>query len=186
MPYFSYRKGRYVKKRRDRFDWEYFLIDLDSSTLPPRISIRLRAYASIRTFKALWKFRHDGWIPASRYLQEIVAGPGSTHVAALPKATAIRMARRELFTSQLIFRVVIPNGLCLPRSYALATYLSSLGLPAKVILARPLTMVTPKDDFHSWTELYDEVINDEPDVQLGYRVLQRVGALRRDSVNNSS
>ncbi|WP_191094032.1 lasso peptide biosynthesis protein [Nocardia colli] len=159
-------------------DWEYFLTDLDPATNPPRIPLRLRQYAVARTFRALWIYRRYGWVPAQRYLQKLPGGPGAAIQTILPAATAIRLARREVLTSQLVLRVVIPNGLCLPRSFALATYLSALGLPAEVTIARPLTRVTPKDDFHSWTELYGVVINDEPDVQLGYRVLHRVTGLR--------
>ncbi len=73
-------------------------------------------------------------------------------------------------------RAVHPNGLCLPRSLALATYLAAIGLPAQVIVARERICTNPRYGFHSWTELHGEVLNDNQDVTLGFTVLQRVSA----------
>lgn len=99
---------------------------------------------------------------------------GANSYATLHPDQAVRLARQEIFPCQLVTRALIPNALCLPRSLALATYLTALGLPAQVIVARGLTTAVPRNTFHSWTELYGTVINDNPDVQLGYTALQRV------------
>ncbi|MEV0112770.1 lasso peptide biosynthesis protein [Streptomyces sp. NPDC050844] len=157
-------------------DGEFFLSDLDPATTPPRIPLPLRAYAVGRTFRALWIYRRHGWSVAHLYLRRLRPGPGSAALAALPAGIALRLACREVFASQLVHRTVLPDGLCLPRSLALATYLSALGLPAQVTVARLRTVAMPKNSFHSWTELYGAVLNDNPDVQLGYTVLQRVAA----------
>lgn len=165
-----------MSRAATKLDWEFFLSDLDPATTPPGIPLPLRTYAAARTFRALWIYRRHGWTAAHPYLRRLRPGPGSAALAALPAGTALRLARREIFTSQLIHRTVIPDGLCLPRSLALATYLSALGLPAQVTIARLRTVAMPKNSFHSWTELYGTVLNDNPDVQLGYAVLQRVAA----------
>lgn len=155
-------------------DWEFFLTDIEGTAPLPRLSVRLRTYAMARTARALLLYRRHGWKTAHPYLQRLRPGPGAAALTALPAGTAIRLARREILTSQLLLRATIPNGLCLPRSFALATYLSALGLPAQVTIARGRTVAVPRNSFHSWTELYGTVLNDNPDVQLGYTVLQRV------------
>ncbi|GAB2802443.1 lasso peptide biosynthesis protein [Streptomyces daliensis] len=157
-------------------DWEFFLTDLDPATAPPRVPVPLRAYALAHTARALWLYRRRGWAGAHPYLRHLRPGPGAAALAALPAGTALRLARREVFASQLVHRALLPDGLCLPRSLALATHLSALGLPAQVTIARLRTVAMPKNSFHSWTELYGTVLNDNPDVQLGYTVLQRVAS----------
>jgi hypothetical protein len=156
-------------------DWEFFITNLDPASAPPPIPLRLRQYTTARTCRALWTYRTRGWIPAHRYLRQLRGGPGSATNTELPTATAVRLARQQVFPCQLLVRALIPNALCLPRSFALATYLAAIGLPAEVTIARAL-IAPPQDSFHSWTELYGVVLNDTPDVQLGYKVLQRVSA----------
>jgi hypothetical protein len=68
----------------------------------------------------------------------------------------------------------------------LATYLSALGLPAEVTVARAITTEVSMNSFHSWTELYGTVLNDNPDVQLGYKVLQRVTSRKQNIATNGS
>ncbi|WP_433335583.1 lasso peptide biosynthesis protein [Spirillospora sp. CA-294931] len=157
-------------------DWEFFLDDLDPATAPPRVPLPLRAHAMAATARALWIYRRRGWGVAHEHLQRLAPGPGTGAYTALPAATAIRLARREIFYCQLVARVLTPDGLCLPRSFALATYLTALGLPAQATVARARTSAVPRNTFHSWTELHGAVLNDNPDVQLGYTVLQRVPA----------
>jgi transglutaminase superfamily protein len=108
---------------------------------------------------------------------------GVNAYATLPPDQAVHLARQEIFPCQLITRALIPNALCLPRSLALATYLTTLGLPAQVIVARGLTTAVPRNTFHAWTELYGTVVNDNPDVQLGYTTLQRVPSTKRNQPN---
>ncbi|WP_157252986.1 lasso peptide biosynthesis protein [Nonomuraea typhae] len=157
-------------------DWEFFLADPATAPHPPRLPPRLRAYAVARTARALLVYRRHGWTTAQRDLQQVRPGPGAAAIGALPADAAIRLARRSVFPAQLILRVIHPDGLCLPRSFTLATYLSALGLPAEMTIARALSTAVPKNSFHSWTELYGTVLNDNPDVQVGYRVLQRISA----------
>ncbi|NJP96280.1 lasso peptide biosynthesis B2 protein [Nonomuraea sp. FMUSA5-5] len=161
-----------MKERR--LEWEFFLGDLGPSTLPPRTPPRLRGHAMARTAAALWTYNRHGWPAAQRYLRELAPARGSAPITRLPEATAVRLARREVLFCQLVTRVLAPDGQCLPRSFALAVHLNALGLPAQVIVARGRTISVPRNAFHSWTELYGHVLNDNPDVQLGYAVLQRV------------
>ncbi|MGW5698935.1 hypothetical protein ACWEWX_51775 [Streptomyces asiaticus] len=39
-----------------------------------------------------------------------------------------------------------------------------------------LTSTFEKDTFHAWTEVHGVVLNDNQDVTVGYRVLQRIGS----------
>jgi hypothetical protein len=155
-------------------DWEFFLTDLDPVTQPPPVPWRLRCYAMARTARALWTYRRHGWPHAYPYLQRVRPASGAAALTALDHDTAVRLARREIFFAQLVARVLMPNGLCLPRSLALATYLNAIGLPAQVIVARGRTAALPTHEFHAWTQLHGSVLNDFTDVLLGYTVLQRV------------
>jgi hypothetical protein len=138
--------------------------------------MRLRARAAVHTARALRILQQQGWGAAHRYLQQLRPAPGSDRYAALPPLAAIRLARREILWSQLVLRVLEPNGLCLPRSFSLAVYLCALGLPCEVTVARELCSSNPEYSFHSWAELHGEVLNDTPAVKQGFRVLQRVSA----------
>jgi Transglutaminase-like superfamily len=138
--------------------------------------MRLRVRAAVHAARALRMLRTQGWGPAHRYLQQLRPVPGSGRYAALPPLTAIRLARQEILWSQLVRRILEPNGLCLPRSFSLAVYLSALGLPCEVTVARELCASDPEYSFHSWAELHSEVLNDTPSVKQGFKVLQRVSA----------
>jgi hypothetical protein len=138
--------------------------------------MRLRVRAAVHAARALRLLRTQGWPAAYRYLQQLRPVHGSERYTALPSPVAIRLAREEILWSQLVLRVVEPDGLCLPRSLSLAVYLSSLGLPCEVTVARELCSSNPQYSFHSWAELHGEVINDTPSVQQGFKVLQRVRA----------
>lgn len=175
-----------MSTRSATLDWEFFFIDPDPASSPPRVPLRLRLYAAARTAQALRIYRKHGWGAAHRYLHELRPGPGSTAYAALSPDAAVRLAWREVFTCQLVARALAPNALCLPRSFALATYLSALGLPAEVTVARAITTEVSMNSFHSWTELYGTVLNDNPDVQLGYKVLQRVTSRKQNIATNGS
>ncbi|MGK5545547.1 lasso peptide biosynthesis protein [Streptomyces sp. URMC 127] len=155
-------------------DWEFFLDDPRGGTPAPAVPRRLRAAALLRTARALWLFRRRGWGGAYPYLCRIRPVRGSAAFAGLPPATAVRLARREILASQLVLRAMLPNGLCLPRSLALTAYLCALGLPARMTVARGRALSAPANAFHSWTELHGAVLTDNPDVRLGYTVLQRV------------
>ncbi|MCM6778510.1 lasso peptide biosynthesis protein [Nocardia sp. CDC159] len=158
------------------YQLESMLCDIDGVPAPPRIPLRLRSYAMRRTWRALRLLGAQGWGPSHTYLRDLHPGPGWRTPANLPPAVAIRLASREILFSQLTLRATHPNGLCLPRSLSLATYLCSLGLPAEVIIARSRTCTSPTYSFHSWTELYGEVLNDNQDVTIGFSVMQRVTA----------
>ncbi|QIS20606.1 hypothetical protein F6W96_22215 [Nocardia terpenica] len=158
------------------YQLESMLSDIDGVPPPPRLPYRLRGYALRQTFTTLRLLGTQGWGPAHRYLQDLHPGPGWRGPAELEPAVAIRLARREILFSQLVLRAVHPNGLCLPRALSLGTYLSAIGLPAEVIVARERTCTNPRYSFHSWTELYGEVLNDNQDVTLGFSVMQRISA----------
>lgn len=156
-------------------DWA-FLLASPGAPEPPPVPIGLRVRAAVYTARAVRMLRTQGWGPAHRYLQQLRPVPGSDRYAALPPLAAIRLARQEILWSQLVLRVLEPNGLCLPRSLSLAVYLSVLGLPCEVTVARELCSSNPAYSFHSWAELHGEVLNDTPAVKQGFKVLQRVSA----------
>ena len=156
-------------------DWA-FLLASSEGPAPPAVPMRLRVRAAVHTARVLWMLRKHGWGPAHRYLQQLHPVPGSDRHAALSPLAAIRLARQEILWSQLVLRLIEPDGLCLPRSLSLAVYLSALGLPCEVTVARELCSSNPVYSFHSWAELHGEVLNDSPAVQQGFKVLQRVSA----------
>lgn len=156
-------------------DWA-FLLASSEAPAPPPVPMGLRVRAAVHTARALRMLRAQGWGPAHRYLQQLRPVPGSDRHAALPPLAAIRLARQEILWSQLVLRVLEPDGLCLPRSLSLAVYLSALGLPCEVTVARELCSSNPEYSFHSWAELHGEVLNDSPAVKQGFKVLQRVSA----------
>lgn len=156
-------------------DWAFLLASSDAPE-PPPVPMGLRVRAAVHTARALRMLRTQGWGPAHRYLQQLRPVPGSDRYAALPPLAAIRLARQELLWSQIVLRILEPDGLCLPRSLSLAVYLSALGLPCEVTVARELCSSNPEYSFHSWAELHGEVLNDTPAVKQGFKVLQRVSA----------
>jgi hypothetical protein len=156
-------------------DWAILLASSEAPH-PPAVAMRLRVRAAVHTARALRMLRNPGWAAASRYLQHLRPVQGTERYTALPAPVAIRLAREEVLWSQLVLRVVEPDGLCLPRSLSLAVYLSALGLPCEVTVARELCSSNPQYSFHSWAELHGEVLNDTPSVQQGFKVLQRVRA----------
>jgi len=156
-------------------DWAFLLASSDAPE-PPPVSMPLRARAAVHAARALWMLRKHGWGPAHRYLQQLRPVSGSDRYTALPPPVAIRLARQEILWSQLVLRILEPNGLCLPRSFSLAVYLSALGLPCEVTVARELCSSNPEYSFHSWAELHGEVLNDTAAVKQGFKVLQRVSA----------
>lgn len=61
------------------------------------------------------------------------------------------------------------QALCLQRSAALACLLRSYGIRAQVVIAsRPIPFQA-----HAWVEVEGRVVNDKPDVQETYAVLER-------------
>lgn len=154
--------------------WENLLWDVNAVPPPPPVPVRLRLSAAARTAHGLRILHRRGWGRAHRWLHDQQPKPQSGAYTSLPPLVAIRLAHRELLASQLVLRLVEPNGLCLSRAFALATYLSALGLPAEVVVARQRISPTAQHGFHAWTELYGEVLNDIPGIQRGYTVLQRV------------
>lgn len=156
-------------------DWAILLASSDGPA-PPSVPMRLRARAATHSARALRMLRNHGWGPAHRYLQQLRPVPETDRYAVLSPIAAIRLARQEIFWSQLVLRLVEPDGLCLPRSLSLAVYLSALGLPCEVTVARERCSSNPEYSFHSWAELHGEVLNDTPAVKQGFKVLQRVSA----------
>jgi transglutaminase-like putative cysteine protease len=163
-----------MSRTKTGLDWDYFLYDVNRVAAPPRVPLRLRFYAARCTARALLILRRRGWTAADPYLQRLRPAPGADRLAALPPDTAVRLARNELFACQLIHRTLVPNGMCLPRSVALATYLRALGLAAELAIGRTLSSGRPRDSFHAWTELHGTVLNEKQDVTLGFAVLQRI------------
>ena len=154
-------------------DWAMLLASEDARD-PPQVPMRWRLRAAVHTARALRMLRTHGWTAAYRYLQQLHPIRGTERYTALEAPVAIRLAREQVASSQLVLRVVEPDGLCLPRSLSLTVYLSALGLPCEVTVARELCSSNPQYSFHSWAELYGEVINDTPSVKQGFKVLQRV------------
>ncbi|WP_169314249.1 lasso peptide biosynthesis B2 protein [Streptomyces piniterrae] len=152
--------------------WEFLLWDNDPGPPPLPVPRRLRLLAAVRTAQALRVLRRRGWQDAQRYLRELRPLPLA---AGLRPSDAVRLARREAQPCLTVLRMAEPEALCLPRSYALATYLSVLGLPAEVVVARQRSSIGGRFAFHAWAELYGEVLADIPGVQSGFTVLQRVG-----------
>ncbi|MBZ4019303.1 hypothetical protein CCS38_26885 [Streptomyces purpurogeneiscleroticus] len=154
-------------------DWAFLLWGDDAAGPAPRTSPSARLAAAVHTARALRVLSRHGWGAAQVRLRDLRPATGAHR--GLPEATAIRVARRELPRCQLVVRLADPNALCLARSFALAVHLSAIGLPAETVIARQRSSIGARFAFHSWTELYGEVLNDVPVVQSGHTVLQRVG-----------
>lgn len=168
-------------------DWEFLLWDVQGVPPPPRVTLSQRRDAAVKTARGLWILRRRGWGPASRYLERLQPAPGTAPHRALQPGQARRLAQREVAVGQLVLRLLHPDALCLPRSFALATCLSALGLPAEVVIARQRVTISARFGFHAWTELHGTVLNDVPSVQSGHTVLQRVAcrALAREGAHGS-
>ncbi|QKV96981.1 lasso peptide biosynthesis B2 protein [Streptomyces sp. NA02950] len=157
-------------------DWEFFLADPAPHTAPPGVPPRLRLRALWATAATAWTYRRRGWSRARLLLEGARPAPGAWRLRGLHPDLSVRLARRQVFWSQAVMRVLMPRADCLPRSLALARYLSALGLPAEVCVARALTSTFAKDHFHAWTAIHGIVLNDNQDVTIGYRVLQRISS----------
>ncbi|NEW69193.1 lasso peptide biosynthesis B2 protein [Streptomyces rhizosphaericus] len=158
-------------------DWEFFLADpAPGAAPPPGVPPLLRLRALRATAVAAWTYRRRGWSRARPLLEGARPAPGAWRPRELHPDVGVLLARRQVFWSQSVLRVLLPRADCLPRSLALACYLAALGLPAEVCVARALTSTFEKDTFHAWTEVHGVVLNDNQDVTVGYRVLQRIGS----------
>ncbi|WP_217210739.1 lasso peptide biosynthesis B2 protein [Streptomyces sp. AC550_RSS872] len=158
--------------------WEFLLWDpgpVGQAATPPRPPLGTRLLAAARTVRAACLLRRRGWPDAQRQLraQRPVVRDDDTW---REPSQAVRLARREVLTSLTALRLADPDALCLPRSYAIVTYLTALGLPAEIVVARQRSSVGGRFAFHAWAELYGEVLGDIPGVRTGYVVLQRVGS----------
>ncbi|MGW8377665.1 lasso peptide biosynthesis B2 protein [Streptomyces sp. ODS28] len=151
--------------------WEFLL--REPGPEPPPVPRRDRLRAASYTVRGQRVLRREGWPGAQRYLRGMRAAEQADGTRA---AAQLSLARREVIPCLTVLRLVTPDALCLPRSYALVTYLSALGLPAQVVVARQRTSIGGRFAFHAWAELYGEVLADIPGVQSGFTVLQRVGA----------
>ncbi|GAA4931052.1 lasso peptide biosynthesis B2 protein [Streptomyces coeruleoprunus] len=160
-------------------DWEFLLWDTDPAHPPLPVPPWLRLRAAARTAGALRVLRRHGWPRAQDRLRDLrpAARPSRAGTPLDPR-DAVRLARREVLPCLTVLRLVAPDALCLPRAFAVATYLSTLGLPAEVVVARQRSSIGGRFAFHAWAELYDEVLGDVPAVRAGFTVLQRVGATR--------
>ncbi|MEV1079645.1 lasso peptide biosynthesis B2 protein [Streptomyces sp. NPDC050211] len=151
-------------------DWEFLLHD--PGPPPPRPPRRARLLAAARTVRAARLLRRRGWPDAQWYLRTL--RPASQ--APWEPTEAVRLARSEVLPCLTWLRLADPDALCLPRSYALATYLTTLGLPAEVVVGRQRSSIGGRFAFHAWAELYDEVLGDIPGLKAGFAVLLRVGS----------
>lgn len=108
------------------------------------------------------------------YLHQTLSRIGSHRINQESEVLA-RLARRELVYCQLVVRLLAPLAHCLMRSAAFCTYLRSLGLPAQLVIGRPLFhQYDDRFAFHAWTELAGRVVNDHAELQNGYSVIQRL------------
>lgn len=153
--------------------WEFLLWD-DPGPRARAAPWRARLPAIARTVRAARLLRRRGWPEAQRHLR--AQRPVVQDAARREPWEAIRLARREVLPCLTALRLVDPDALCLARSYALVTYLTALGLPAEIVVARQRSSIGGRFAFHAWAELYDEVLGDIPGVKTGYTVLQRVGS----------
>ncbi|MFF4257682.1 lasso peptide biosynthesis B2 protein [Streptomyces sp. NPDC001663] len=150
-------------------DWEFLLWDPGHAARPPG---RARLLAAARTVRAARLLRRRGWPEARQRLRSLRPATESE----LAPCEAIALARREVLPCLTALRLADPDALCLPRSYALVTYLTTLGLPAEVVVARQRSSIGGRFAFHAWAELYEEVLADIPGVRTGFTVLQRFGS----------
>ncbi|MBT2418579.1 lasso peptide biosynthesis B2 protein [Streptomyces sp. ISL-22] len=151
-------------------DWEFLL--WDPGPPPPRPPRWARLLAAARTVRAARLLRRRGWPAAQHRLRTL--RPAVRDVPAPPEA--IRAARREVLSCLTALRLADPDALCLPRSYALATYFTTLGLPVQIVVARQRSSIGGRFACHAWAELYGEVLADIPGVRTGFTVLQRFGS----------
>lgn len=136
----------------------------------------MRLLAAARTVRAARLLRRRGWGEAQRYLRAQRPVVHADVRLRREPSEAVRLARREVLPCLTALRLADPNALCLARSYALVTYLTALGLPAELVVARQRSSIGGRFAFHAWAELYGEVLADIPGVRTGYTVLQRVGS----------
>ncbi|MET9964881.1 lasso peptide biosynthesis B2 protein [Streptomyces sp. NPDC006356] len=159
-------------------EWEFLLWGpgpADRAAPPPRPPRGARLLAAARTVRAARLLRRRGWPDAQRQLR--AQRPVSRYADTRREPSrAVRLARREVLTSLTVLRLADPDALCLPRSYAIVTYLTALGLPAEIVVARQRSSIGGRFAFHAWAELYGEVLGDIPGVRTGYTELQRVGS----------
>src|SRR5260370_34630805 len=104
---------------------------------------------------------------------------------ALPKETALQLAKREpLLPRQgtaLVERRAAhllgqsakaeEQGPCFIRAFALCAYLLSLGIPARIVIARPMYSVVRGFKLHAWVEVEGEALIEDPNIRDGYRVM---------------
>ncbi|WP_082876029.1 lasso peptide biosynthesis protein [Nocardia pseudobrasiliensis] len=155
---------------------ESMLSDIDGVPPPPRLPYRLRGYALRRTWTALRLLRAQGRGPAHRYLRDLAPPPSPYsptrwHRRSRSDWPAAKSCSANWPCEQCL------RAECAYRSLSLGAYLSAIGLPAEAIIARERTCTNPRYACHSWTELYGEVLNDNPDVTIGFSVMQRVRAV---------
>ncbi|MFM9369849.1 lasso peptide biosynthesis protein [Streptomyces sp. Da 82-17] len=155
-------------------EWESLLWDPGPAV--PRPPRQVRLLAAGHTLRAARLLRRRGWPDAQRHLR--AQRPVVRDTGPQERAAAIRLARREVLPCLTALRLADPEALCLARSYALVTYLTALGLPAEVVVARQRSSIGGRFAFHAWAELYEEVLGDIPGVRTGHTVLQRVGSER--------
>ncbi len=129
---------------------------------------RFRAYLLHRRKRA--QAERQAW----RYLCQTLARMSRHRIDQEGEVLAC-LARRELVYCQLVVRLLAPLAHCLMRSAAFCTYLRSLGLPAHLVIGRPLFhQADDRFAFHAWTELAGRIVNDHAELQSGYSVIQRL------------
>lgn len=110
-------------------------------------------------------------------------------------ASAIELVQKEYWFYRLIVGLLerrvahligqVPGneGLCLVRSLALCAYLLSLGVPAAVVIGRPLYGSRDGFKLHVWVELMEDgtPLNERPNIGSGYRRMHLFPRLARHS-----
>ncbi|GAB2579048.1 hypothetical protein GCM10027168_09880 [Streptomyces capparidis] len=157
-------------------EWEVFLAAPVPPDAVPRLPLRTRVWALAAASRAVLVYRRRGWGAAREVLEGARPGPGARAGHRAGERARVLLARRQVFWTRLLVRVLLPGGECLPRALALAVCLRTLGLPAEVCVGRALAGTRERDGFHAWTELDGTVLGDNQDITVGYRVLQRTGA----------
>ncbi|GHO90740.1 hypothetical protein KSF_007880 [Reticulibacter mediterranei] len=155
-------------------NWEIFFMDIDAVPPPPAVPLLLHCYALRCTIRGLYLLRKKGWGVASQYLRTLRPGRGANEHTTLPVPVALRLAWRNVLPSQVLAHLFGSNARCLVRSYALALYLSAIGLPVTLMVAREKLTIHAQYNFHAWSDLYGTVLNDSSEVPRGYTVLQRI------------
>ena len=127
--------------------------------------VTLRSVSLNRRICSIWAylktgilFRIYGFSKAKDILQRLRDDFQPLDIDSLDEM--VMLARQELVYMRIFGRLVGEDCLCLARSISLTAGLIALGLPAQLVLGKPVLLIDTNYEFHAWTELNDIPIND--------------------------